>query len=84
MPHEVTEIKAGNEANEAHNVASELAVVEVQVIGMHFSLLETLMAEQIVAVLALGVLQTAFFHSRKHVLYFVFEVLRVCCYKFFE
>ena len=75
MPHEVREIEAGIEANEAHNVATDLAVSEVQLTDTHFSLLETLMAEQIVAVLALGVLQTAFFHSRKHVLYFVFEVL---------
>ena len=56
MPHEVTEIKAGSEANKAHIVAFDVAAIEIQVIETHLALLKTLMAEQTVAVLALDVL----------------------------
>jgi hypothetical protein len=60
MPHEVTEIKAGSEANKADKIAFDLAVFEIQVTLVHFTLLKTLMAEQIVAVLTLDVLHAVF------------------------
>jgi hypothetical protein len=83
MPHEVTEIKAESEANEAQKIAFDLADTEVQVMFAHFTLLKALMAEQIVALLALDELHVVF-HSSKQVLYSVSEVHRSFCYKFVE